>query len=43
VVGARVSPSGQAMPQPGDLEGSIGPVSSTSTGAVSVTIDRVRN
>jgi len=42
VVGARVSPSGQAMPQPGDLEGATGPVSSADTGAVSVTIDRVR-
>ncbi|MBK1632147.1 c-type cytochrome biogenesis protein CcmI [Thiohalocapsa halophila] len=42
VVGARVSPSGQAMPQPGDLEGATGPVSSADAGAVSVTIDRVR-
>jgi cytochrome c-type biogenesis protein CcmH len=40
VVGARVSPSGQATPQPGDLEAEAGPISST--GAVSVTIDRVR-
>ncbi|WP_296896617.1 c-type cytochrome biogenesis protein CcmI [Thiohalocapsa sp.] len=42
LVGARVSPSGQAMPQPGDLEGIEGPVSAASTGAVSVTIDSVR-
>lgn len=42
VVGARVSPSGQAMPRPGDLEGETGPVSSTTAGAVSVTIDQVR-
>ncbi len=42
VVGARVSPSGQAMPQPGDLEGSTGPMSSTGAGTVSVTIDHVR-
>ncbi|WP_295886841.1 c-type cytochrome biogenesis protein CcmI [uncultured Thiohalocapsa sp.] len=42
VVGARVSPSGQAMPQPGDLEGETGPVAPADAGAVSVTIDRVR-
>lgn len=42
VVGARVSPSGQAMPQPGDLEGATGSVSGTGSGTVSVTIDRVR-
>jgi len=42
VVGARVSPSGQAMPQSGDLEGDTGPISSTDTGSISVTIDHVR-
>ncbi len=42
VVGVRVSPSGQAMPQPGDLEGSTGPVASTGGGTTSVIIDRVR-
>jgi cytochrome c-type biogenesis protein CcmH len=42
VVGARVSPSGQAMPQPGDLEGQTGPISGTAAGTVSVTIDRIR-
>jgi cytochrome c-type biogenesis protein CcmH len=41
MVGARVSPGGQAIPQSGDLEGETGPVSSTGAGAVSVTIDRV--
>jgi cytochrome c-type biogenesis protein CcmH len=42
VVGARVSPSGQAMPQPGDLEGETGPVAAGSVNAVSVTINAVR-
>jgi cytochrome c-type biogenesis protein CcmH len=42
VVGARVSPSGQAMPQPGDLEGQTAPISGTAAGTVSVTIDRIR-
>ena len=42
IVGARISPSGQAMPQPGDLEGETGPIPSSSTGQVAVTIDRVR-
>ncbi|KAA6182909.1 c-type cytochrome biogenesis protein CcmI [Thiohalocapsa marina] len=42
VVGARVSPSGQATPQPGDLEGDAGPVANTSTDTVLVRIDRVR-
>jgi cytochrome c-type biogenesis protein CcmH len=37
VVGARVSKSGSATPQPGDLEGVTAPVSSTATG-VTVTI-----
>lgn len=40
VVGARVSPSGQAIPQPGDLEGQTGPVSAS--GSVAVTINGVR-
>jgi cytochrome c-type biogenesis protein CcmH len=38
-VGARVSPSGNAMPQSGDLEGSKSPVSVGSTEAVAITID----
>jgi cytochrome c-type biogenesis protein CcmH len=42
LVGARVSPSGQAMPQPGDLEGLTGPISIADAGTVNVTIDRVR-
>ena len=32
VVGARISKSGQALPQPGDLEGLIGPVPVGSAG-----------
>ena len=32
VVGARISKSGQAMPQPGDLEGMAGPLALGSTG-----------
>ncbi|MEA3639501.1 MAG: c-type cytochrome biogenesis protein CcmI [Lamprobacter sp.] len=31
IVGARVSPSGQAMPRPGDLQGETGPINSTAT------------
>jgi cytochrome c-type biogenesis protein CcmH len=42
MIGARVSPSGQAMPRPGDLEGETGPVSSTRDAPVEVVIDRVR-
>jgi cytochrome c-type biogenesis protein CcmH len=42
LVGARVSKSGQATPQPGDLEGLTGPVDSAATPDVSVTIDQVR-
>ena len=41
VVGARVSKSGSATPQPGDFEGYSKPVSSNAS-AVSVTIDKVR-
>lgn len=42
VVGARVSKSGQATPQSGDLEGQTGPVAAVQSPKVSVTIDRVR-
>ncbi|NBC46618.1 MAG: c-type cytochrome biogenesis protein CcmI [Gammaproteobacteria bacterium] len=42
IVGARVSPSGQAMPRPGDLEGEIGPVSNASDETIRILIDRVR-
>lgn len=41
-VGARVSPSGLATPQPGDLEGEIGPISSSTDAPVAVRIDHVR-
>jgi cytochrome c-type biogenesis protein CcmH len=40
IVGARVSPSGQAIPRPGDLEGQTGPTAAS--GAVSVNINGVR-
>ncbi len=42
LVGARVSKTGQATPQSGDLEGQVGPLSSSGGPAVAVTIDRVR-
>jgi cytochrome c-type biogenesis protein CcmH len=42
LVGARVSKSGQATPQPGDLEGQVGPLSSAGAPEVAVTIDQVR-
>ena len=42
IVGARVSPSGQAMPNPGDLQGETGPVSSETEDAIQVQIDQVR-
>jgi cytochrome c-type biogenesis protein CcmH len=42
IVGARVSASGQAMPQSGDLEGETGPIPKHSADQVSITIDRVR-
>lgn len=42
LVGARVSKTGQATPQSGDLEGQVGPLSSSDGPAVAVTIDRVR-
>jgi cytochrome c-type biogenesis protein CcmH len=42
VVVARVSRSGQAMPQSGDLEGESGPVSTTGTDNLEIVIDRVR-
>jgi cytochrome c-type biogenesis protein CcmH len=41
VVGARISKSGNATPQPGDLEGLGQPIASS--GTTSVTIDRVRD
>lgn len=42
VVGARVSKSGQATPQAGDLEGQTPPIGAKETQTVSVVIDRVR-
>lgn len=41
-VGARVSKSGQAMPQSGDLEGEVSPVEIGQAEAVKVVIDQVR-
>ncbi len=42
IVGARISKSGQATPQPGDLEGTSGPLDVSATTKTSVAIDRVR-
>jgi cytochrome c-type biogenesis protein CcmH len=39
MVVARISPSGQAMPASGDLEGTVGPVSVDDAGTVDVVID----
>jgi cytochrome c-type biogenesis protein CcmH len=41
VVGARISRSGSATPQPGDLQGTSAPVANDATG-VAVVIDTVR-
>lgn len=41
-VGARVSKSGQATPQSGDLEGEVSPVKIGQAGAVKVVIDHIR-
>jgi cytochrome c-type biogenesis protein CcmH len=43
VIGARISKSGLATPQPGDLEGEVGPIDGSQTDQVAVTIDRVRD
>lgn len=40
-VGARVSKSGQAMPQSGDMEGEVSPVNPAEAGSVEVVIERV--
>jgi cytochrome c-type biogenesis protein CcmH len=40
VVGARISKSGNATPQPGDLQGATAPVANNASG-VTVTIDTV--
>jgi cytochrome c-type biogenesis protein CcmH len=41
-VGARISESGQAMPESGDMEGEVGPVQPGQSGIVKVVIDRIR-
>lgn len=40
-VGARISKTGNALPQPGDLQALTGPVSVTHEQTVNVTIDEV--
>ncbi|MFB1488974.1 MULTISPECIES: c-type cytochrome biogenesis protein CcmI [unclassified Thiocapsa] len=42
MIGARVAKSGQATPQPGDLEGESGPIDSAGNTQVAVTINRIR-
>lgn len=42
MIGARVSKTGQATPQPGDLEGEAGPIDGDGAAKIAVTIDRVR-
>lgn len=42
IVGARISASGQAMPQSGDLEGEVGPLATAENPSLQVVIDRVR-
>ena len=42
IVGARISPSGQATPQSGDLEGETGPLAPADQTSVKVLIERVR-
>lgn len=42
MVGARISASGQAVPQSGDLEGEIGPVATAENFSLKVVIDHVR-
>ncbi|QVL49222.1 MAG: c-type cytochrome biogenesis protein CcmI [Thiocapsa sp.] len=42
MIGARVARSGQATPQPGDLEGETGPIDSAGNTQVAVTINRIR-
>ena len=42
VVGARVSKSGQPMPQPGDFEGLSAPVKVCDTGVVIVIANEIR-
>ncbi|MBK8639691.1 MAG: c-type cytochrome biogenesis protein CcmI [Chromatiaceae bacterium] len=42
MVGARISASGQAVPQSGDLEGERGPLTTAETSSLQLVIDRVR-
>jgi cytochrome c-type biogenesis protein CcmH len=42
MIGARVAKSGQATPQPGDLEGESGPIDSAGNTQVAVVINRIR-
>jgi len=42
IVGARISASGQASPQSGDLEGETGPIAPADHPSVKVLIDRIR-
>ncbi len=42
IVGARISASGQAVPQSGDLEGELGPLATAETPSLQLFIDRVR-
>lgn len=41
IVGARLSAQGQALPQPGDLQGSAGPVAVDRTQPIHIVIDKV--
>jgi cytochrome c-type biogenesis protein CcmH len=41
-VGARISRSGKATPESGDLEGEVSPVEPAQSGPIEITIDRVR-
>ncbi len=42
ILGARIAKSGQATPQPGDLEGEVGPLAVPRSEPVELVIDRVR-
>ena len=42
IIGARVSPSGQAMPRPGDLQGETDPIADAGAETVRVLVNQVR-